>query len=131
MISAGLFGLFYAVIAFVYASVGFGGGSSYLALLAVAGLPFQEMRLIALLCNVIVVTGGAVVFIQNRQINVRKILPLVLVSVPAAFWGAKMRISEETFFLLLGLSLDAAAVLLWCQHKARSDGQCADPNPGR
>jgi len=131
MIPDGLLVLFFAVIAFVYASVGFGGGSSYLALLAVAGLPFQEMRLISLLCNVIVVTGGTVVFIQNGQINGRKILPLVLVSVPAAFLGAKMRISEETFFLLLGLSLVAAAVLLWFQPQTLSEGRGAAPNPVR
>ena len=59
--------LCFAFIAFVYASVGFGGGSSYLALLAVLGLPFQEIKLIALLCNVIVVTGGTFLFFQNKS----------------------------------------------------------------
>ena len=49
---------FFFVVAFIYASVGFGGGSSYLAILALYALPFKEMRLIALICNIIVVTGG-------------------------------------------------------------------------
>ncbi|MFN0034008.1 MAG: sulfite exporter TauE/SafE family protein [Saprospiraceae bacterium] len=123
--------LFFALIAFVYASVGFGGGSSYLALLAVAGLPFQEIRLTALICNIIVVTGGALLFFQNKQLDGRKILPLVAVSVPAAFLGAMMRISQETFFLLLGLSLLVASALLWFQPQRDKDGEISAPKPAR
>lgn len=123
--------LCFALIAFVYASVGFGGGSSYLALLAVLGLPFQEIKLTALLCNVIVVTGGTFLFFQNKQLNVRKILPLVAASVPAAFLGAKMRISEDVFFLLLGISLIAAAILLWFQPKPLTSDTVEAPKPLR
>lgn len=126
-----LLALSFALIAFVYASVGFGGGSSYLALLAVVGLPFQEIRLTALLCNVVVVTGGTWIFFQNRQLDGRKILPLVAVSIPAAFLGAKMRISQETFFLMLGLSLIAAAVLLWFQPKPLADNAVSASKPMR
>jgi hypothetical protein len=50
------------VVSLIYASVGFGGGSSYLAILAMYDLPFREMRLIALICNIIVVTGGTLAF---------------------------------------------------------------------
>ncbi len=121
----------FATIAFVYASVGFGGGSSYLALLAVADLPFQETRLTALICNVIVVLGGTLLFFQNKQLNRRKVLPLVIVSIPAAFLGAKLRISEEMFFLLLGISLIVAAILLWFQPGASPDNPIADPTPIR
>ena len=109
--------LFFLIIAFVYASVGFGGGSSYLAILALYALPFKEMRLIALICNIIVVTGGTVIFIRNEQVNLKKILPLVLVSVPMAFLGVTMKISQDSFFILLGLSLVVAAMLLWIKTK--------------
>ncbi len=105
--------VFFAVIAFVYASVGFGGGSSYLAVLALYPIPFKELRLIALICNVIVVTGGVYIYVRNSQVNWKKILPLVLISVPMAYLGAIMRISQETFFIVLGCSLVAAALLLW------------------
>jgi len=121
----------FAAIAFIYASVGFGGGSSYLALLAVAGLPFQEIRLTALLCNVVVVTGGTWIFFQNGHLNERKILPLVAVSVPAAYFGATLRISEATFFQLLGLSLVAAALLLWFQPKSLKNKVLKDSKPVR
>ncbi len=109
--------LFFMAIAFLYASVGFGGGSSYLAILAVVGLPFAEIRLTALICNVIVVTGGTLIFFQNKQLDFRKILPLVLASVPLAFLGARMRIEEDTFFKLLGISLLVASTLLWFQRQ--------------
>ncbi|MCB0696281.1 MAG: sulfite exporter TauE/SafE family protein [Chitinophagaceae bacterium] len=114
--------LFFFVIAFVYASVGFGGGSSYLAILALYALPFKEIRLTALICNIIVVTGGTIIFIRNKQVDLRKILPLVLISVPMAYLGATMKISEQTFFIILGCSLIVAAMLLWVQtQKAKAN----------
>lgn len=117
--------LFFA-IAFVYASVGFGGGSSYLAILAMYALPYKEIRLIALICNIIVVTGGTIVFVKNKQFEGRKILPLVLLSVPAAYLGAKMKLSENVFFIILGVSLLIAAILLWIKTKA-ADEQTEKP----
>jgi uncharacterized protein len=110
--------LFFFVIAFVYASVGFGGGSSYLAVLAMYTLPFKEMRLIALACNIIVVTGGTIIFIENKQVNWKKIVPLVFASIPMAFLGATLKIKQTTFFIILGFSLLLAAVLLWIKTKA-------------
>lgn len=105
--------LFFFIVAFVYASVGFGGGSSYLAILALYGLPYKEIRLIALLCNIVVVTGGTILFIRNNHVNWRKIVPLAIVSVPMAFLGAMLRIEQHTFYVLLGCSLLTAAALLW------------------
>lgn len=110
--------IFFFAIAFIYASVGFGGGSSYLALLSLYALPFQEMRLIALVCNVVVVTGGTIVFIRNGQVAWKKILPIVLVSVPLAYIGASLPISHSVFFILLGCSLVLASILLWVKTQS-------------
>src|SRR5580704_9106271 len=90
---------FFLVISFVYASVGFGGGSSYLAVLTLFAFPFQEMRLTALICNIIVVTGGTAIFIRHKQVEWEKVIPLVVVSVPMAFIGARLRLSEHIFFI--------------------------------
>src|SRR5665647_318011 len=109
--------LFFFIIAFIYASVGFGGGSSYLAILALYALPFKEMRLIALICNIIVVTGGTIIFIKHKQVNWKKILPLTLISVPMAFLGATIKLSQNAFFIILGCSLIVAAVLLWIKTR--------------
>jgi uncharacterized membrane protein YfcA len=122
-----LLAFFFMAIAFTYASVGFGGGSSYLALMAFSGLPFLEIRLTALICNIIVVSGGALVFSRYKQIDGRKMLPILVASVPLAFLGAQMRLSEDVFFRLLGVTLLLAASLLWFQPNPAIDKTSAAP----
>lgn len=112
----------------MYVSVGFGGGSSYLAVLALYALPFHEIRLTALMCNIIVVTGGTIIFIRNKQVNWRKILPLAIVSVPMAYVGAQLKISQDTFFVILGCSLLIASILLWIKTR-RTDLDNMDNKP--
>lgn len=118
--------LIFLMIAFVYSSVGFGGGSSYLAVLAIYSFPYQEIRLTALICNVIVVVGGVIIYIRNNQVDWRKILPLTLISVPMAYLGAIMKLSQETFFMILGITLVIAAILLWLQTARRPEAERAD-----
>lgn len=122
--------LFFFTIAFVYASVGFGGGSSYLAVLALYPLPFHEIKLTALICNIIVVTGGTIIYIRNKQVNWRKIIPLALASIPMAFLGSSLKISQNVFFVILGCSLVIAAMLLWIQNQQikTQDGKLATGN---
>lgn len=119
---------FFAIIAFIYSSVGFGGGSSYLAVLALYALPFKELRLIALLCNIIVVTGGVYIYVKNEQVNWKKIIPFVALSIPMAYLGAIVRISQDTFFVILGCSLVIAAVLLWIKTSTATIAQLKEPN---
>jgi uncharacterized membrane protein YfcA len=112
-----LLGVGFFIIALIYSTVGFGGGSSYLALLA---QPFfllgqSEIRPTALLCNIVVVTGGTYIFYREGKIDLKKNWPFVLASVPMAFLGGYWKISDTTFFLLLGFTLLAASALLWFQ----------------
>ncbi|MEZ5017549.1 MAG: sulfite exporter TauE/SafE family protein [Flavipsychrobacter sp.] len=108
---------FFFAVAMIYSSVGFGGGSSYIALLSLYALPFKELRLLALICNVVVVSGSVLVYWKNGLIDFKKVLPIVLTSVPLAYIGAMLRISQTTFFVLLGCSLVVAALLLWVKKK--------------
>ncbi len=101
------------VIAVFYASVGFGGGSSYLAVLALTALAFTQIRATALLCNIVVVSGGTYMYIKNGYFNSKKILPLVLLSIPLAFLGGYLRIGYKLFYILLGLTLTVAALTMW------------------
>lgn len=110
--------LFFFGIALLYASVGFGGGSSYLALLAWYELPVTQVRLTSLICNIVVVTGGTYTFHRHGHLNLRKSLPIVLFSVPAAFAGGAYRLKEEVFFTMLGVSLIIAAFAMWWQASA-------------
>jgi len=106
--------LVFFMIALVYSSVGFGGGSSYSAVLSLTSLPFIEVRAISLLCNIVVVSNNTIQFLKNHLINFKKVLPLILFSVPFAFLGGFLKIHQRIFYLVLGLSLIIAAFLmLW------------------
>ena len=107
-----LVGLFF-LTATIYASVGFGGGSTYIALLALSGLDYRVLPVIALICNIIVVTGGSIRFQLRGLIPWSKIWPILLLSVPAAWMGGMIPVGKDHFLLLLGLSLTAAAILLF------------------
>lgn len=102
------------LIAMIYASVGFGGGSSYLALMVtLISLPFETIRPAALLCNVVVVTGGTYIFYRAGHLDFRRIWPFLVVSIPMAFLGGYYPIREGAFFQLLGCTLVVAAFVLW------------------
>jgi uncharacterized membrane protein YfcA len=105
------------LIAVVYASVGFGGGSSYLALLAqpMFGLLPEVIRPTALLCNIIVVTGGTIIFYRDGKISWREVWPFLLVSIPMAYLGGYWKLKDDVFFILLGCTLLIASVFLWIQ----------------
>lgn len=109
------------MIAAVYASAGFGGGSSYLAAMAVFGLGMDTMRPAALLCNIAVVAGGTWIYRSKGFLNFRKILPLCLASVPFAFLGGMTPLKEKTFFLLLGTCLVLSALFMLFQKNASNE----------
>ena len=61
--------LLFFTVAILYASVGFGGGSSYLAILALTGLAFTQIRATALLCNIVVVFGNVIYYQKQKKYN--------------------------------------------------------------
>lgn len=97
------------MVAAAYSMAGFGGGSSYLAILAMTGLSHQSIPPIALVCNLIVAGGGAVHFARAGHFRFQKVLPFLILSIPAAYWGGTLSISKEVFSFLLGACLLAAA----------------------
>ena len=108
-------------IALIYSSVGFGGGSSYLALLAIMGVHYEIIRPAALLCNIIVVTGGTYIFYKEGKLDIKKSWPFIVAGIPMAFIGAYWKIEEDTFFIILGFCLVAASLLLWIQPTGTRD----------
>jgi uncharacterized protein len=109
-----LAGLF-ALVAFVYASVGFGGGSTYTALLALWGVDYRLIPVIALVCNIIVVTGGSIRFVRAGLVSWRQVLPLLMVSAPLAFLGGLVPLKQVVFLTILGSTLLASAIALFLQ----------------
>jgi uncharacterized protein len=114
-----LFGLalLFAITAILYASVGFAGGSTYNALLALAGVDSQVFPFVALVCNLIVATGGTIRFARARLVPWRALLPLLALSVPAAWIGGMLPVSKQMFLILLGSSLLVASALLMFQRE--------------
>ena len=100
-------------IAFLYSNAGFGGGSSYLALLALAGLQSDESRTAGLLCNVVVVGLGTLLYLRHKHLPKRS-WPLLVLSVPAAFATGRFPLNDEVFYPLLAVVLMLAALaMLW------------------
>jgi uncharacterized protein len=100
-----LLALAFLITALLYASVGFGGGSTYAALLALSGLDYRMLPLVALACNIVVVIGGTIRFARAGVTPWRRAALLVGLGAPAAFLGGLTPIKEATFLALLGASL--------------------------
>ena len=111
----------FLMTAILYAAVGFGGGSTYNALLVLAEIDYRILPAIALLCNLIVVSGGVYRFYCAGYVDLRRIAPWIITSVPAAWIGGMLNISETLFVGLLGFSLLAASArLLWPVNRAQN-----------
>lgn len=111
------------LIATFYSSVGFGGGSSYLAILSLVLVDFYEIRTLALVLNLIVVGFGTLMFIKSRVFDWKAFWPFVLLSVPMAFISAQLRLSEKIFFLILGTSLLLAGIFMIFQSRPASESK--------
>lgn len=98
--------------ALLYASVGFGGGSTYSALLALGGLDYRVLPLVSLACNIVVVAGSTVRFSRAGILPWRRALLLTALAAPAALIGGLTPIDERNFLLLLGASLVLTGVTL-------------------
>lgn len=111
------------LIALFYSSVGFGGGSSYLAILSLFLNDFFEIRSTALVLNICVVTIGTFVFIRRRVFNLKLFWPFLVTSIPMAYLGAQLRLSQTAFFLILGSALIMAGafmILKFVAYKLKS-----------
>ncbi|SDS70431.1 hypothetical protein SAMN04487764_2844 [Gillisia sp. Hel1_33_143] len=110
-------------IALFYSSVGFGGGSSYLAILSLVLTDFYEIRSTALILNICVVTIGTIVYIKNGVLKPKQIWPFFVLSIPLAYLGAQVKLSQTVFFLILGSALVLAGffmLLKFVQSKMES-----------
>lgn len=117
------FGFF--VTALLYASVGFGGGSTYSALLALAGFDYRLLPIVSLACNIVVVTGSTIRFARAGLMPWRKALALALMAAPLAFLGGLTPLKQATFLLLLGLSLILAGLALLLPRSPDVEGEPA------
>ena len=109
--------IFFFITAILYSSVGFGGGSTYLALMLIWEIPYYIFPVIALICNIIVVTGNCFNYIKARNHNFKLLIPFLISSVPLAFIGGSLTVKKEIFEILLFLVLSIAGILLLINNK--------------
>lgn len=121
-------GLFF-IVAALYAAVGFGGGSTYNALLVLSGTDYRILPAIALACNIIVVTGGIWRFSKAGLLDVKALLPFLVTSVPAAWIGGRLPVTETVFIGLLGGALLLSGSRLLLQRVSVFDPADKRPTP--
>lgn len=105
--------LLVGLAAAVYASVGHGGASAYLAILSLYGVAPAEMATSALVLNVLVAGVAALTYARAGHLSWHLVWPFVITSVPAAYLGGFLHVSPRAYALLLALALAFAAFRLW------------------
>ncbi|MDP9042169.1 MAG: sulfite exporter TauE/SafE family protein [Bacteroidota bacterium] len=100
-----LFYILLFIIAFLYASVGHGGASGYLALMALFEFSPAVMKPTALLLNLFVSLVSFIQYYRGKYFLWRIFLPLVTLSIPMAFLGGVMAIRDPVYKTMLGLFL--------------------------
>ena len=113
--------ILFFITAILYSSVGFGGGSTYLALMLIWDIPYYIFPVIALFCNIIVVTGNSINYVRAGNHNFRLLLPFLFGSIPLAFFGGTLIINKEIFEILLFLVLSIAGIFLLINNKSYED----------
>ena len=116
-----LLAILFLATAILYSSVGFGGGSTYLALLLIWDVPYFIFPVIALSCNIIVVSGNCFNYIRTGNLNLKLLLPYLIGSIPLAFIGGSLPIEKRLFEILLFLVLATAGALLLLNFKSYDD----------
>ena len=113
--------ILFFVTAILYSSVGFGGGSTYLALLFIWGIPYFIFPLIALSCNIVVVSGNCFNYIRAGNLNLKLLIPYLIGSIPLAFIGGSLLVEKKIFEILLFIVLAVAGILLLFNFKSYDD----------
>lgn len=107
--------LAFLATALLYAIAGFGGGSTYTALLVLFGTDYRAVPILSLACNIIVVSAGTWRFAREGHLDLRRACPLFVTSVPAAWIGGHWMVEKEMFLWLLAGSLLVAGLTMLLQ----------------
>ena len=101
------------LVAALYASVGHGGASGYLALFALFGIATPSVAPIVLVLNIIAATTGFINYYRAGHFQWKLLLPFVVGSIPAAFIGGYIALSATIFAFILGVALLLAAARIF------------------
>lgn len=113
--------IIFLLVAMLYSMAGFGGGSTYIALLAVSGLPLAVVPIISLTCNLIVTSQGSYLLIRRGHAKADLLVPVLAGSIPAAFIGGAWRLPESAFIWILAAALTVAGIAMLVQNKLQRE----------
>ena len=115
--------ILFFVTAILYSSVGFGGGSTYLALLLIWEIPYYIFPILALCCNIIVVSGNCYNYTKAGNLNFKLLIPFLIGSIPFAYIGGTLPVEKKIFEFLLFSVLMIAGILLLLNFKSYDDDE--------
>ena len=122
-----LLGILFGCVAFLYAMVGHGGASGYLAVGALAGLAPSALKGQALVLNLLVAAFSSYSFTRAGFLRPKLLIPLVFFSMPAAYCGAKLPLNPAMAKLLLGVCLVLASFRMFFHFWLVRKSQEASP----
>ena len=105
------------LVAVLYSTAGFGGGSSYIALLLISNLPLLDVRWVALLCNIIVVSTSCWYFYKAGILKLKDVLPLIVLSIPFAFLGGLIKPDTQFYKIIAAIALISASFIMIANYK--------------
>jgi uncharacterized protein len=121
--------LLMGLAAALYSTVGHGGASAYLAIMALFAVAPETMRPTALALNLVVAGFAGLRYWHAGQINFRLLAAFVLTAAPAAFLGGSISMTPEFYRPLVGLLLWAAAARLFWQPSRLARREPHPPSP--
>ncbi len=103
------------IVAFIYSSVGMGGGSSYTAIMVITNVSALVIPMVSLLLNLIVSTIGSYNYLRNKHGKLRIILPFLFSAIPFAYLGGALQLEQDFFLwvLLISLILVVIRIYFW------------------
>ncbi|MEL1241152.1 sulfite exporter TauE/SafE family protein [Flavobacterium flavipallidum] len=110
-----------AIVAFVYSSVGHGGASGYMAVMAITGVSPILMKQSALVMNLAVSLFSFIGFYRAGFFKLKLFLPFVIASIPMAFWGGTMSLPDAIYKKILGLCLFISIIRLVYQFEEKNE----------
>jgi hypothetical protein len=125
-----MFALLFGVVSLLYATVGQAGGTAFLALMAFASFPSNEMRPTALLLNIVAASYSTWLFNRGSLVGWAKLRPLLLASLPTALIGGFIVLDEGIYKIVTGLVLLSAAAFLAARRSDRGGPNRSPPLSG-
>lgn len=93
------------IVAFLYASVGHGGASGYIAVLTLFGISLAAYKPVVLILNIVIASIAFIQFYRAGYFKWKLALPFLVTSIPAAFLGSHFTVSEKLYKIILGIAL--------------------------